>query len=92
MYAGSALTIRYYLPVYEAPLIAMNSMFMSAMDDCLDRNDDACFRQAFGFLINSEKSRAEAILDYGMSAEAEEVVGEHFSKLAELRVKYDPDA
>ena len=92
MYAGSALTLRYYLPIYEAPLIAMNSMFISAMDDCLDRKDDACFRRAFGFLINSEKARAEAVLDYGLSVKAEAEVEEHFSRLAELREKYDPDA
>ncbi len=92
LYAGSALTIRYYLPVYDAPLLAVNAFAIKTMDDCLDRDDFECFRVAFGLLIERESIRADNILEHGISNDMEEEVREHFLKLRELRQKYDPDA
>jgi hypothetical protein len=62
------------------------------MDECLERDDEECFRLAFGLLINSESARANAILEHGLSSEMDEQVREHFLRLRELHRKYVPDA
>jgi hypothetical protein len=92
-YSGYLLAVRAYLPVYETPIIFMHSLLLSTMDSCLERDDRECFNIAFGALVRGEAERARAVLEHGLLTIDEEAeVSEEFSKLDELRAKYDPDA
>ena len=73
---------------YETPILAMHSVLLQHIDNCLDKQDIECTKKVLTMYSTTEAQRANALIEKGLPSDSENEVKDALLFFTEFTEKH----